>query len=43
MKVNYKKIDNRITSFMLGYGILLLRLSVGIVFIWFGLLKFFQI
>ena len=41
MKINYKRIDNRITSFMLGYGIFLLRISVGIVFVWFGILKFF--
>jgi len=41
MKINYKRIDNRITLFMLGYGIFLLRISVGIVFVWFGILKFF--
>jgi uncharacterized membrane protein YphA (DoxX/SURF4 family) len=33
--------DNRVTSLMARYGLLLLRVSVGIVFLWFGVLKFF--
>jgi uncharacterized membrane protein YphA (DoxX/SURF4 family) len=37
----YKFIDARITRWMARYGILLLRLSLGIVFFWFGVLKFF--
>ncbi len=37
----YLQLDDRITAFMRAYGILLLRLSVGIVFFWFGILKFF--
>lgn len=41
MKKLYYKIDNQIVTFMNDYGILLLRISVGIVFIWFGFLKFF--
>jgi uncharacterized membrane protein YkgB len=41
MKTLYNKIDNRITAFMMEYGILFLRISVGIVFVWFGVLKFF--
>jgi uncharacterized membrane protein YphA (DoxX/SURF4 family) len=41
MKKLYNKIDNQIATFMNEYGILFLRISVGIVFIWFGFLKFF--
>ena len=37
----YYKTDNKITLFMREKGILLLRISLGIVFIWFGFLKFF--
>ena len=37
----YSNADERITSFMKRYGILFLRISVGIVFLWFGILKFF--
>ena len=33
-------IDVRITKWMARYGILLLRVSLGIVFFWFGVLKF---
>ena len=41
MKTFYNKIDNGLTAFMAKYGILFLRISVGIVFMWFGILKFF--
>jgi uncharacterized membrane protein YphA (DoxX/SURF4 family) len=34
-------IDHRLTRWMADKGILFLRLSVGIVFLWFGVLKFF--
>jgi uncharacterized membrane protein YphA (DoxX/SURF4 family) len=34
-------VDVRLTHWMAHYGILLLRLSLGIVFFWFGVLKFF--
>ena len=37
----YNKIDPIITGWMNRYGLLLLRISVGIVFVWFGVLKFF--
>ena len=33
------RIDRKVIGFMSSYAILLLRLSLGIVFIWFGLLK----
>lgn len=37
----YHAIDERLTSWMARYGLLLLRLSLGITFFWFGALKFF--
>ena len=35
------KLDNYVSNFMRKYGIVLLRISIGIVFFWFGILKFF--
>ncbi len=37
----YKSLDVRITNWMADYSIMLLRVSLGIVFFWFGVLKFF--
>ncbi|MBA4251576.1 MAG: hypothetical protein C0425_07800 [Chlorobiaceae bacterium] len=37
----YNRIDPRITNWMGVYGIVLLRISLGIIFLWFGFLKFF--
>jgi uncharacterized membrane protein YphA (DoxX/SURF4 family) len=37
----YLQADDKITSFMRQYGILFLRISLGIIFFWFGFLKFF--
>ncbi len=37
----YNQADDRITYFMGRYGILFLRVSLGIIFFWFGFLKFF--
>lgn len=37
----FQAIDKRITNWMARYGVLLLRISLGIVFFWFGFLKFF--
>ncbi len=37
----FDAIDTRITSWMARYGLRLLRISLGIVFLWFGALKFF--
>ena len=34
-------LDQTITAYMARYGITLLRMSVGVVFFWFGFLKFF--
>ncbi len=37
----FHRIDTAITRWMARYGITLLRISLGIVFVWFGALKFF--
>ena len=37
----YNQADRKITGFMSRYGVLFLRISLGIVFLWFGFLKFF--
>ena len=37
----FHKTDIHLTGWMARNGILLLRISIGIVFIWFGILKFF--
>ncbi|MDX1663043.1 MAG: DoxX family membrane protein [Candidatus Promineifilaceae bacterium] len=37
----FNRLDQKITAFMARYGIVLLRVSLGIVFFWFGVLKFF--
>ncbi len=36
-----ERIDRRITRWLATHGITLLRISVGIIFFWFGMLKFF--
>jgi uncharacterized membrane protein YkgB len=38
----FDKIDKRITYWMAEQGIKLLRISIGIIFTWFGVLKFFE-
>lgn len=40
MNKSFDRLDRRIAGFMDKYGRFLLRLSLGIVFIWFGALKF---
>ncbi len=37
----FDRIDSTLTGWMAHYGVLFLRLSLGIVFLWFGALKFF--
>ncbi len=37
----FQKIDMAITNWMAKKGIFLLRISIGIIFLWFGVLKFF--
>ena len=42
MKIeSLQTLDLRIVSWMAGFGVALLRVSLGIVFLWFGALKFF--
>ena len=41
LRVGFERIDTHVTTWMARYGILLLRISVGVVFLWFGVLKFF--
>lgn len=37
----FDRIDRRITTWMADHGLTLLRLALGVVFLWFGVLKFF--
>jgi uncharacterized membrane protein YphA (DoxX/SURF4 family) len=37
----FNRVDVRVTNWMAQYGVVLLRISLGIVFFWFGVLKFF--
>lgn len=37
----FDALDTRLTSWMARYGLPLLRVSLGLVFLWFGALKFF--
>ena len=37
----FDRLDRRITQLMADHGLTLLRLAVGVVFFWFGILKFF--
>jgi uncharacterized membrane protein YphA (DoxX/SURF4 family) len=37
----FDRLDRRITRLMADYGLTLLRLALGVVFVWFGVLKFF--
>lgn len=41
LKSLFTMVDTRLTTLMSRYGVVLLRVSVGIVFLWFGFLKFF--
>jgi uncharacterized membrane protein YkgB len=37
----FDRVDTRVTRWMARHGVRLLRISLGIVFLWFGVLKFF--
>jgi uncharacterized membrane protein YphA (DoxX/SURF4 family) len=41
LQEKFNAVDKRITKWMADVGITLLRISLGIVFLWFGALKFF--
>ena len=38
----FSGLDKNLTEWMANYGLLILRISLGIVFLWFGMLKFFK-
>lgn len=38
----FDKLDVKITAWMANYGMIILRIGLGIVFFWFGVLKFFK-
>jgi uncharacterized membrane protein YkgB len=40
-KSGLQAVDLKIVNWMARYGLMLLRISLGIVFLWFGVLKFF--
>ena len=42
MRWRFQRIDLRITAWMASNGIRILRISMGIVFFWFGMLKYFE-
>lgn len=39
MKIDFNVIDRQIAGFMKSWGIFALRVSLGVIFIWFGILK----
>jgi uncharacterized membrane protein YkgB len=39
MDMDFNKIDHKISTFMEQWGVLSVRISFGIIFIWFGILK----
>jgi uncharacterized membrane protein YphA (DoxX/SURF4 family) len=41
LPANLDPVDRRLTRWMARYGIVILRVALGIVFLWFGVLKFF--
>ena len=41
LRILFAYVDVRITNWMARYGVAILRYSLGIVFLWFGVLKFF--
>jgi len=36
----FRRIDQRLTRWMAAHGLTLLRVSIGVIFVWFGVLKF---
>lgn len=41
MEQTFNQLDTRLTNWMAKHGITLMRVSLGIIFFWFGFLKFF--
>ena len=42
MRWRFQRIDMKITRWMASNGIAILRISMGIIFFWFGMLKYFE-
>jgi uncharacterized membrane protein YphA (DoxX/SURF4 family) len=40
-RLRFEKVDERLTHWMAHHGVAVLRISLGIIFFWFGFLKFF--
>jgi len=38
----FSRLDKKLIDWMANYGLLILRIGLGIVFLWFGILKFFK-
>lgn len=41
LRTRFNALDERLTAWMAQFGIPLLRVSLGVIFFWFGVLKFF--
>lgn len=41
LRRGFDAVDRRITTTMARYGLTILRVSLGVIFLWFGILKFF--
>jgi uncharacterized membrane protein YphA (DoxX/SURF4 family) len=41
LPANLDPVDRRLTSWMARYGVVTLRVALGVIFLWFGVLKFF--
>ncbi len=41
LQARFNQVDRKITDWLARYGTVLLRVSLGLVFFWFGILKFF--
>ena len=38
----FNRIDLRVTTWMATHGVMLLRITIGLIFFWFGFLKYFE-
>ena len=41
LQERFDALDNRLVQWMAAHGLLILRVGLGVVFLWFGVLKFF--
>lgn len=40
-QAEFDRVDTQVTTWMARYGVVILRVSLGVIFFWFGVLKFF--